>query len=249
MLYRYLIALNWVDLKGLPTDTKLKANSLISEIYYFMTGAAQVMELAHRRMITGERTFHDEKLFSLFEPHTEMINRGKTPYPWEFGHRVWVSEDKSGFIVDYDIMGAGETGEKWTREIAERIMIAFWDKVLWLSFDRGFYSPLNREWLKEMVPGVCLPKKGRQDIFQKELEGVDGFKESIRKHSGVESAINGLICCGLRRYRDKGEEGYARYVAMGILGRNIHNLGRILLRRDLQELNGREPSYELSKAA
>jgi hypothetical protein len=202
-------------------------------------------------VLNKERIPHNEKLFSLFEPHTEMINRGKTPYPWEFGHRVWVAEDKAGFILEYDVMGIGDTDEKWTVEIAERIMIGYAHTVQWLSFDSGFYTPLNRAWLKEMVPNFCLPKKGRLDKTQQELESVEGFKETRQKHSGVESAINGLDHCGLNRCRDKGKNGYDRYVSMAVMGRNLYSLGKLLMARELQErkANNSAKKSDLKKAA
>jgi hypothetical protein len=236
IIERALDFLARVDKSGLDLGIVLKVERFIDEIYMFLTGTAHMMELAHRRVVNGERIPHDEKLFSLFEPHTEMINRGKTPYPWEFGHRIWVAEDKAGFIVDFDIMGIGQTDEKWTVEIAERIIKHYGDKVQWMTFDRGFYTPLNRDWLKEMLPHFSLPKKGRTDKQQQELESVDGFKESRQKHSGIESAINGLDHCGLERCRDKGFTGYERYVSLAIMGRNLYTLGKILLKKDREEL-------------
>jgi IS5 family transposase len=219
----------------LELGAALKAEHCVNQIYWFATGTAHMMDLARRRVLNGEKIPHNEKLFSLFESHTEMINRGKTPYPWEFGHKVWIAEDKAGFIVDHDIMGIGDTDEKWTVEIAERVMLGYGDKVQWLSFDSGFYTPLNRIWLKEMVPNFCLPKKGTSDKMQQQLESAEGFKEARRKHSGVESGINGLDHCGLTRCRDKGRSGYDRYVPMAIMGRNLYTLGKLLLAREREE--------------
>jgi len=50
-------------------------------------------------MLEGQTIPHAEKVFSLFEPDTELINRAKLPYPIEFGHRVLIVEDSAGFIV------------------------------------------------------------------------------------------------------------------------------------------------------
>lgn len=235
----------------LEPGVALKAEHCVNQIYWFATGTAHMMDLARRRVLNGEKIPHDEKLFSLIESHTEMINRGKTPYPWEFGHKVWIAEDKAGFIVDHDIMGIGDTDEKWTVEIAERIMLGYGDKVQWLSFDSGFYTPLNRVWLKEMVPNFCLPKKGRSDKLQQQLEGVEGFKEARRKHSGVESGINGLDHCGLTRCRDKGRSGYDRYVPMAIMGRNLYTLGKLLVAREREDGKANHPAEDaqLKKAS
>ena len=64
-------------------------------------------EQTHRRVVLGESVPNAEKIFSIFEPHTELINRGKTPQPVEFGHRVLVLEDQVGFMVHYQVLDNG----------------------------------------------------------------------------------------------------------------------------------------------
>jgi len=59
------------------------------------------------------------------------------------------------------------------------------------------------------------------------------FRKARQRHSGVESAIGALqVGNGLKRCRDRSEPGYERYVALGILGRNLQTLGKLLLARD-----------------
>lgn len=52
-------------------------------------------------------------------------------------------------------------------------------------------------------------------------------------HPGIESAIGALQAGnGLKRCRDRSKEGYERYVALGVLGRNLQTLGKLLLAQD-----------------
>ena len=48
-------------------------------------------------MIKGEKVPNDEKLFSLFEPHTQLYKRGKAGEPVQFGRLVLVFEDGAGW--------------------------------------------------------------------------------------------------------------------------------------------------------
>ena len=79
-----------------------------------------------------------------------------------------------------------------------------------------------------------LPKKGRLSGEEKEREGAEDFMEQRRKHSAVESGINALENHGVDRCPDHGIEGFERYVAIGILGRNLQKLGDIIQQRRLQ---------------
>lgn len=59
------------------------------------------------------------------------------------------------------------------------------------------------------------------------------FRKARQNHPGVESAIGALQAGnGLKRCRDKSKRGFERYVALGILGRNLQTLGKLLLAQD-----------------
>ena len=212
--------------------TQRQAEKLCTELGYYLGATAEVLSLAERRIFAGEAIPNEEKILSLFEPHTELINRGKFPYPIEFGHRVLAFEDQAGFIVGHEVMDKGLTDEKVVvtqfkalqQRLAHRIKVA--------SFDKGFWSPENLKRLEKLVDVICLPKKGNRDLDAKLREGSPAFRQARSWHPGVESAIHALLVGnGLAVCRDRGAEGYRRYVALGILGRNLHTLGRILLNR------------------
>ena len=213
-------------------STKRKIEKLSSELDYFLGATSYVLCLAYRRVLEDETIPNEEKIFSLFEPHTELINRGKFPYPIEFGHRVFIYEDQIGFIVDHEVMDKGLTDEKVAVTLFKALQQRLQNRIKVVSLDRGCWSPENLKELEKTVDVVGLPKKGKRDLEAKLREGSVSFRQARKWHPGVESAIHALIAGnGLALCRDRGAEGYRRYVALGILGRNLHSLGRILLRR------------------
>ena len=80
---------------------------------------------------------------------------------------------------------------------------------------------------------MVLPKKGRLSVEEKEIEDSEYFVEQRRKHSAVDSGINALENHGVDRCPDHGIEGFERYVALGVLARNLQKMGHIIQQRRL----------------
>ena len=98
------------------------------------------------------------------------------------------------------------------------------------SFARGFHSPENQEQLAKIISCVCLPKPGKKQAAEQESAASVEFRQARQSHPGVESAIGALQSGnGLERCRDRTELGYERYLALAVLGRNLHTLGRLLI--------------------
>jgi len=220
-----------LDIADLPDKaTRSRTEMLIAELEYYLMACGQIACQAERRVINGETLANREKVFSIFEPHTLLINRGKSHSPIEFGRPVFFVEDAGGFIVDYKIMEDGETDEKIVVPIMRTLQKRMHNRIKVASFDMGFWSPDNLKELEEIVEVACLPKKGRLSLEAKLRESSPLFRQARRWHPGIESAIHALVASnGLVVCRARGEVGYHRYVALGVLGRNLHTLGRTLL--------------------
>ena len=110
-------------------------------------------------------------------------------------------------------------------------------KIRAASFDKGFWTPRNLQDLSEFIPLVVLPKKGRLSQMDRIREESKDFKKIRKWHSGVESAIHALVAGnGMKVCRDKGPTGYDRYISMAALGRNLHQLGRILIEKERKKI-------------
>jgi hypothetical protein len=202
----------------------------VAELEKYLSLSERVAENARRRVMKGESVPNEEKIFSVFEPHTELINRGKSPNPIEFGRRTLLLEDSVGFIVHYEVCERGKTDQDRGVEALRRAQEKVGGKIKSASFDRGFHSPKNQVDFAEIVSNACIPVRGYKQAARQEAEATKDYKQSRRNHPGVESLINSVqVGNGLDRCRDRSERGLKRYVGLAVLGRNIQVLGRLVL--------------------
>jgi IS5 family transposase len=214
-------------------DVDIEKHLQLSTLQTFIDRTEQVRSTARRRVLEGETVPNNDKLFSIFEAHTQLYRRGKTAEPNQFGRLVLVFENSAGFLVHHHVpprdVGDADMVVEQTRALQKKLG----GVVAELSLDRGFHSPENQTELSQLVPHLCLPKPGAKQAASQDSAESEIFYESKRRHSGVESAIGALQSGnGQERCRDRTEPGFERYVALGILGRNLHVLGRLLIARE-----------------
>lgn len=219
-----------LDAQGLPVG---EAASLCHQLTYWQAVTEHVVNTAWRRVMEGETVPNCEKLFSLFEPDTELIKRGKAGKPNEFGHQVLVIEDAAGYICHFQVMGREEDDRdvlvSAMRSLQERLNY----RIRRASFDRGFHSSENQKELQKLLDHACLPKPGRVQGAKQAEQATVEFRQARQWHPGVESAIGALQSGnGMNRCRDQTSTGYRRYVALGVLGRNLFTLGKRLIQRE-----------------
>ena len=196
----------------------------------FIARTERVIDTATRRILNGESVPNSDKLFSVFEPHTQLYKRGKAGEPIQFGRQVLVFEDAAGFIVKSVVMKRNQCDSGVAIEATKSVQSLFENKVERLSFDRGFHSPENQRELSKIIPHLCLPKPGSKQSVVQMANADDEFLAAQQNHPGVESAIGALQSGnGMERCRDRSELGFERYVSLAILGRNMHTLGRMLI--------------------
>jgi IS5 family transposase len=220
------------------------------EIEGFMAHADRQIEQIGRRVIEGGVIGHEEKVFSIFELHTEWISKGKAGVPVELGVKVCILEDQHQFILHHQVMQR-QSDDAVCVEMVVQAKNRF-PKLNACSFDKGFHSTANQAALKEQLVLVALPRKGKLSQEAQATEQAPTFARARRAHSAVESAINALEVHGLDRCPDHGVNGFKRYVALAVLARNIHRVGAILWQRDeLRErrrakYSDRESSHRLA---
>jgi len=203
---------------------------LLEEIAYYTAHAERQISQVKRRVLEGEVIPSHEKVYSIFEPHTEWIVKGKAGVPVELGVRVCVIEDHYQFLLTHAVMEK-LTDDQIAIPIIEKAKALF-PALTSCSFDKGFHSPENQRLLAELLEVVALRRKGKRTKQIKEIEGTDAFKAAHKGHSAVESCINGLEVHGLDVCPDHGIEGFKRYVSLAILTRNIHRIGSILNQKE-----------------
>jgi hypothetical protein len=197
----------------------------------FLSHADRQIAQIRRRVLEGETISHHEKVFSIFEEHTEWISKGKAGVPQELGLSVCILEDQYGFILHHHVM-------ENQKDVDIAVMMVLEAKRRYAalsgcSFDKGFYSPENKEKLKELLEQVILPKKGKLSQKDKQIEHSKEFVEARHQHAAVESAIHALENHALDRCPDHGIWGFKRYVALAVLARNLQLLGARIRQKEL----------------
>jgi hypothetical protein len=196
---------------------------------YFEQMLNKHLALVDRRLLQGQDIPNAEKVFSLFEPHTEWITKGKLHPPVELGHRLLVATDQHSLIQDYDVLVA-EVDVNQSVPVASRLLGRYGEGGLAsITFDKGFTRSEDRELLRLYIPQVVMPKRGKKSAAEAAAESTRQFIALRRQHSAVESDIAALEHHGLNRCLDVGLEGYRRYVGYGVLSFNLHQIGRRLL--------------------
>ncbi len=207
-----------------------EASDLYQQLIYWHSVTEHVRGTAYRRVVLGEKVPNVDKLFSLFEPHTELIKRGKAGSPIEFGHKVMVIEDAVGFICHWKVLPIGVDEREVLIPEMRALQQRLKNRIQRASFDRGFHSPENQRELAKIVSHPCLPKPGVCQAAEQTSSATSEFHQSRRQHGGSESSIGALQSGnGLQRCRDHTQAGYARYIGLGVLGRNVLLLGKLLI--------------------
>jgi hypothetical protein len=219
--------LNFLEKRGI---FGLRDILLTDSIITFIDHGVRQINQIERRVICGKIISHDEKVFSLFQPHTEWVMKGKAGVPVELGVKVCVMEDHYQFILHHMVMEK-KTDDQVAVPMVDETKKRF-PSFSTCSFDKGFHSPSNQKELSEKLDVVSLKRKGRLSQQAKEIEKSDEFKKAQNKHSAVESAINALEVHGLDVCPDHGIDGFKRYVALAIVARNIQRIGTILRKQE-----------------
>ena len=220
------------------------------EIEGFMRHAVRQIDQTRRRVILGESIAHAEKLFSIFEPHTEWISKGKAGVPVELGVKVCILEDQHRFILHHEVMEK-KTDDQVTVSMVRQAQRRF-PKLNACSFDKGFHSQDNQHELKDLLELTALPRKGKLSQQAQALEQSEAFVKARRAHSAVESAINALEVHGLDMCPDHGIDGFKRYVALAVVARNTHRIGAILWQQERdreqrkKKYSDRDTTYKLA---
>lgn len=210
----------------LSRSGRIETQALLLQLDDWLGHAERQIDQIGRRVLEGQSIAHEEKVFSIFQPHTEWISKGKAGVPVELGVRVAVAEDRHGFILRHRVMQQ-TTDDQIAVPLIEETRQRF-GPIAAASFDKGFHSPANQAQLQQSVGLLVLPRKGRLSAQQQQAEAQPEFVRLRHQHSAVESAINALEVHGLDRCLDHGMAGFERYVALAIVARNVQRLGALL---------------------
>ena len=231
-----------------PGDSLDNLQNQLDKIAFFQAYAVKLMDQITRRVLEEENIPTAEKIYSIFQPHTEWISKGKAGVQVELGVKVCIMEDQHQFILHHQVMEKTQDVDVAVSMVTQTQK--YFPSLGSCSFDKGFHSPSNQIELIKHLDQVVLPKKGKMTSEEKTRTNAPEYKKERRQHSAVESAINGLEQYGLDRCPDHGIEGFRRYVALSVLSRNLQRIGAILTEKERAEARRkRQRIYRYRKAA
>lgn len=198
---------------------------------YFYKMLQLHIELIDRRLLKNEKIPSSDKIYSIFQPYTEWLSKGKPGKKVELGIKVLVVTDQYSLIRDFRVMlKTSDSAESIL--LADRLLSKFGsNRISSLSFDKGFYSKINKELIQLYFTGLNMPKKGKRNKSEEIEEKEECFLKTKRKHSMIESNINCLEHHGLDKCPDKSLKKYKLYVGLGVLAYNLHKIGNTLKKR------------------
>jgi IS5 family transposase len=204
------------------------AGSLLEEWTYYEKVGGQVVSQARRRVLDGETVAAAEKIYSLFESHTELLKRGKAQKPVEFGHMVLFQQVDGKYITDYEVFPKRPVESELLDRVLETHHGQFGVYPRLLAADKGFYRdmPTLRR-LEEDIEIVAIAKKGKRTWEEAERERSPLFKIGQRFRAGVEGTISCLKrALGLNRCLNRGWEHFVSTIGLAVFAHNLLILTR-----------------------
>ena len=201
---------------------------VIDQIEHFRELGLKVVDQARRRVFGGEKVPNDEKIFSVFEPHTELLKRGKAGKPIEFGHMISIQQVEGKFITDYKVFARKPADPSLVDLALASHRKHFGDNPVEFSADKGFYESMEKlEALEADIEVVSIAKKGSRTTEETLREHSEAFRSAQKFRAGVEGSISFLKrCLGLWRCMNKGWEHFVATVGATVFTHNLLVLAR-----------------------
>lgn len=199
------------------------------ELRTYLPTVERIIDQAERRVLLGEKVPNDEKVFSLFEPHTELLIRGKARKPIEFGHKVLFAQSGEKFITHYQVLEKSRDDAALLEPALQSHRNLFGGPPEVLAADKGFYRSVEQlAELREEIATVSIAKLGRRTDAEAAREKSKAFKEGQRFRAGSEGSISVLKrAYKLNRCLFKGFKNFAASVGCAVLCHNLVLLTRL----------------------
>lgn len=158
-------------LEALSLEASDQAVQLRQTLETFIPRAEQVIVQTIRRVFEGQQVPASDKLVSIFEPHTDIIKRGKLAKETEFGHKVWLDEVDGGIISRYEVLAGNPPDQDQWRPALDHHLEQFSRAPTRASGDRGLWAPENETYATDLgVRRVILPQRGWKTPARKRHE-------------------------------------------------------------------------------
>jgi IS5 family transposase len=202
-------------------SASIELQALASGLNDYLPTMQIIHQNATRAQLQGETVPASERVFSLFEPHTELIQRGRRGKPIEFGHKILLCQTTEKFITDYEVYDKHPADSSLTKELIERHEKLYGNTPDLVAADKGFRPDAETfAELEELVDTLAIPSR-LQDYADKMMVYCQAFR------AGIEGTISVLKrAFRLSRCFFKGFKGFVSAIGWGVFSHNLRILAR-----------------------
>ena len=198
-----------------------------SQLRHFLPLVQKVIAQTEERVLGGNNHVAG-KVLSLFEPHTQVIRKGKAHKPNEFGRLVRIDEVENGIVSGYEVLEENTADTDSFLPALEQHKDMFGQAPTLATADRGFFSAENERKAEDLgVEKVALPARGRLSETRAQHQKERWFKRALHWRAGEEATISHLKNpFSMWRAFYKGDRGFQRYVGWSVITKNLFSLAR-----------------------
>jgi len=208
---------------SIPNDNQITSTHA-DQLIEFLPSMKAVVTCARKRWIDRVPVPIEEKVFSIFEPHAELIQRGRREKPIEFGHKIVINQTKEKFISGYQVLEHKVSDQALLETVIEQHSEQYGKKPYALAADKGFCP--DKDTLAELAEGIEFLEvpRSNQDYSNILLSSAQQFR----------AGIEGSISCLKRAFRlsrcfFKGFKNFSSAVGSAIFCHNLLIVSRNMI--------------------
>ena len=206
----------------------MKVQGLLERIEELLPLVTKIVSVSIRAQ-NGETVPASERVFSIFEPHTELLKRGKSCKPNEFGHLVTLGQTEEKFISFYKVEEKSRHDRVLGDETIRNHKKQFGSYPNKFAADKNYYGgPKHKEYWEKKIPVYSVGKKGRRTEEELQHEHSAIFRLLQKFRAGCEGSISVLKrVFGLYRCLYKGFKSFASSIGSIVFCHNLVLLSRL----------------------
>mgnify|MGYP001246188594 CR=1 FL=1 len=211
---------------GPGLGTGVEAELWQAETRHYAALIESIIAQAERRVLSGEQVAAGDKLVSLFEPHADIIVKGRRDV--QYGHKLNLSTGKSGMILDLVIEAGNPADAERFKPMLDRHITLYGRPPRQTAVDGGYASSDNLAYAKAKgVEDAAFHKKRGLNI-----EDMVRSRWVYRKLRNFRAGVEANISClkrayGLARCTWKGLDHFKAYVWSSVLAYNLALFARL----------------------
>jgi len=215
-------------LRPLAAAGNIEAHGLLLEIELYRGRGEQARAQCERRVVGGQSVPAAEKIVWIFEAHTDIICRGKTQSPTEFGHKALFATGRSGLITHWAVVRGNPGDDTLGAAMLEEHTQRFGKAPAARPGDRRFHHA-EAAARQAGVEKIALPKPGVRNLARRALEKTRWFRRLLRFRAGIEGVLSTLLrAFGLTRCLWKSWPSFQSYVGLAVVAYNLRCLAHAL---------------------